>query len=181
MKQLIILWLILSLSACKTNNKQANNDNNFIDDTEITVSIGDWEEGYYKDEFGDNTDVKLVYQKVKGTYHYDDTEKMDMTADIIVDEDEVIIRLLSGATYVSDEDNIILKIKDEEDEVYEFIMKANKSGYIRTTNEDDDIMFKNILSKGGWLKVIAEVNKKWGKETYNFAFNADDLENAMSY
>lgn len=104
-----------------------------------------------------------------------------MTADIIVDEDEVIIRLLSGATYVSDEDNIILKIKDEEDEVYEFIMKANKSGYIRTTNEDDDIMFKNILSKGGWLKVIAEVNKKWGKETYNFAFNADDLENAMSY
>ena len=45
MKQVIILWLILSLSACKTNNKQANNDNNYIDDTEITVSIGDWEEG----------------------------------------------------------------------------------------------------------------------------------------
>ena len=31
----------------------------------VHVSLGDWEQGYYKDEFGDNTDTKLVYRMVK--------------------------------------------------------------------------------------------------------------------
>ena len=102
-----------------------------------------------------------------------------MTADIIVDKEEVMFRLLSANIYVSDEDDIVFKIKDEEGDVYEFIMKANKNGYLRTTTEEDDIILKNLLFKGGWLKVIAEVNKRWGKETYNFTFNADCLENAF--
>lgn len=75
MKQIIYLFAILVLSACNINNKQTNDDTSYTDDSEIVVTLGDWEEGYYKDEFGDNTDVKLVYQKVKGTHQYEDTEK----------------------------------------------------------------------------------------------------------
>ena len=179
MKQIIYLFAILVLSACNINNKQTNDDTSYTDDSEIVVTLGDWEEGYYKDEFGDNTDVKLVYQKVKGTHQYEDTEKMDITADIIVDKEEVMFRLLSANIYVSDEDDIVFKIKDKEGDVYEFIMKANKNGYLRTTTEEDDIILKNLLFKGGWLKVIAEANKRWGKETYHFTFNADCLENAF--
>ena len=53
MKQIIYLFAILVLSACNINNKQTNDDTSYTDDSEIVVTLGDWEEGYYKDEFGD--------------------------------------------------------------------------------------------------------------------------------
>lgn len=77
-----------------------------------------------------------------------------MTADIIVDKEEVMFRLLSANIYVSDEDDIVFKIKDKEGDVYEFIMKANKNGYLRTTTEEDDIILKTYFSKVDGLKLL---------------------------
>lgn len=51
MKYILFIAMIMALASCKVGNNTASESND-TDDTEIVVSMGDWKEGYYKDEFG---------------------------------------------------------------------------------------------------------------------------------
>lgn len=98
-KYLLFALILPLFASCNSSNKSASQEAVGDYENEMIVSLGDWEQGYYKDEFGDDTDTKLVYQQVEGTFHYNDTDKMDMTADIIVDEEDVFFRL-NNVTFV---------------------------------------------------------------------------------
>ena len=157
MKKIVYLVLVLVMfTACKINNKQNNivtddtdvvelvenetDDVETVDNTteeiETVVSLGDWKEGYYKDEFGEDTNVKLAFQEVKGKYSEPDTdESSNMTAEIIVDAEDVLFRLKWLTTYESNADDIIFRIKDDNNIVSEFNMKANKSGYVKPNTD----------------------------------------------
>ena len=200
MKKIVYLVLVLVMfTACKINNKQNNivtddtdvvelvenetDDVETVDNTteeiETVVSLGDWKEGYYKDEFGEDTNVKLAFQEVKGKYSEPDTdESSNMTAEIIVDA-EVLFRLKWLTTYESNADDIIFRIKDDNNNVSEFNMKANKSGYVKPNTEEEATALRNLLYKGGVLRVVATVTWRWGESYYKFSFNANGVENVL--
>lgn len=180
MKNLFVLLLVILVTSCNSSNKNTSQEAVSDYEDEIVVSLGDWQQGYYKDEFGDATDTKLVYQQVEGTFHYNDTDKMEMTADIIVDEEDVFFRLKSS-TYEAEQDDITFSFKDENGHVSEFQMVANKNGYISAATEEEQIALRELLYRGGVLKVVAEVRWLGSTKTYNYTFNADDLENALNY
>jgi hypothetical protein len=180
MKYLFVLLFVILVTSCNSSNKNTSQEAVSDYEDEMVVSLGDWQQGYYKDEFGDATDIKLVYQQVAGTFHYNDTDKMDMTVDIIVDEEDVFFRLKS-ATYEAEQDDITFSFKDENGSVTDFQMIANKNGYISAATEEEQIALRELLYRGGVLKVVAEVRWLGSTKTYNFTFNADDLENALNY
>lgn len=179
MKYILFIAMIMALASCKVGNNTASESND-TDDTEIVVSMGDWKEGYYKDEFGDNTDVRLVFQEVEGTHQYEDSDKGRATVYIIVDEDDILFRLKT-LTYESDEDDVLFKIKDVSDNIFEFQMKANNYGYISATTSDQNEALRELLLNSTWLKVLAVINNYTGETSYNFTFNAEGLEDALMY
>ncbi len=201
MKKIVYLVLVLVMfTACKINNKQNNivtddtdvvelvenetDDVETVDNTteeiETVVSLGDWKEDYYKDEFGEDTNVKLAFQEVKGKYSEPDTdESSNMTAEIIVDAEDVLFRLKWLTTYESNADDIIFRIKDDNNNVSEFNMKANKSGYVKPNTEEEATALRNLLYKGGVLRVVATVTRRWGESYYKFSFNANGVENIL--
>lgn len=180
MKNLFVLLLVILVTSCNSSNKNTSQEAVSDYEDEMVVSLGDWQQGYYKDEFGDATDTKLVFQQVEGTFHYNDTDKMDMTADIIVDEEDVFFRLKSS-TYEAEQDDITFSFKDESGSVTDFQMIANKNGYISAATEEGEAALRELLYRGGVLKVVAEVRWLGATKTYNFSFNADELENALNY
>lgn len=102
-----------------------------------------------------------------------------MTAEIIVDAEDVLFRLKWLTTYESNADDIIFRIKDDNNNVSEFNMKANKSGYVKPNTEEEATALRNLLYKGGVLRVVATVTRRWGESYYKFSFNANGVENVL--
>ncbi len=168
--------------ACKSANKQSNDSSIAVsDDEEVVVPMGQWEIGYYKDDFGEFTDEKYVYQVVDGFYKYQDTDEMNMVAYIVVDDTDVLFRLKTLSTYESDREDVTFAFKYDSGAICEFKMIADKDGYITASTQQEKINLRQLLCNGGEIRVSAVVRWLGEEKKFNFSFDADDLENALAF
>lgn len=93
---------------------------------------GDWMEIAQNDEFGNPTDNKIIAIKGQGSYSNSATTSAELTAYLVVDTAFMSLNLLKHGNYpVTDENTLILKIKDEQGKKHEFgFLHADKSGNI---------------------------------------------------
>lgn len=154
------------------------------DDSSVTSAIetdenryGQWTISEYVNDFDEPTGEKYVFQKTtNGSFSNSATTNSELTAEILIDKDDVRIMLKEyGKYYAKDEEFIAFQVKRHEEIVtlrgFNFI---NNQGYITI---DDDSILKNILLKGGEVKFYGNVNN--GRSTYNFSFNGDKLKEAL--
>jgi len=154
------------------------------DDSDVTSSIetdeeryGQWTIREYVNDFDEPTGEKYVFQKTTdGSFSNSATTNSELTAEILIDKDDVRIQLKEyGNYYAKDEEFIAFQVKRHEEIVtLRGLNFINNQGYITI---DDDSILKNILLKGGEVKFYGNVNN--GRSTYNFSFNGDKLKEAL--
>lgn len=143
--------------------------------------LGDWEISYYVDEFQEKTEEKYIKQTVLGTFSNSATTNSDLLAHILVDKDNIRLRLQEYCSnYAKDDESIRFRIKSGDSLVTELRMWVNRDGYVEFLSSDKKMQdsLKNILLRGGEVKFSGVIDY-YGKSTYHFTFNADKFQNAL--
>ena len=143
--------------------------------------LGDWEISNYVDEFQEKTDEKYIKQTVLGTFSNSATTNSDLLAHILIDKDNIRLRLQEyGSNYAKDDESIRFRIKSGDSLVTELRMWVNRDGYVEFLSYDKKMQdsLKNILLRGGEVKFSGVIDH-YGKSTYHFTFNADKFQNAL--
>lgn len=143
--------------------------------------LGDWEIGHYVDEFQEETEEKYIKQSALGTFSNSATTNSDLVAHILVDKNDIRLRLQEyGRSYAKDDESIRFRIKSGDSLVTELRMWVNRDGYVEflSYNKKMQDSLKNILLRGGEVKFSGVIDH-YGKSTYHFTFNADKFQNAL--
>lgn len=143
--------------------------------------LGDWKIGNYVDDFEEETDEKYIIQTSLGNFSNSATTNSDLLAHILIDKDNIRLRLQEYAShYVKGDESIRFRIKSQDSLISEFSMWANKDGYIGFASyekrEKDSLL--HILLRGGEVKFYGVIDR-YSKSTYRFSINADKLQNAL--
>jgi hypothetical protein len=145
-------------------------------------NLGDWQIGYYVDDFGERTDEYFVSMYLFGTFSNSATTNSELKVRFMIDKNSSRIQLYE---YASDhplkgEGTIEFKIRDKDNKEYE--IRAFNSDYGNTTvNDEDDKKLRKILLSGGSIKFIAEADRFGSPSIYKFTIkNADWFENAIT-
>jgi hypothetical protein len=143
--------------------------------------LGNWEIAHYVDEFQEETDEKYIKQSALGTFSNSATTNSDLVAHILVDKNDIRLRLQEyGRRYAKDDESIRFRVKSGDSLVTEFSMWVNRDGYVEFLSYDKKMQdsLKNILLLGGEIKFSGVIDH-YGKSTYHFTFNADKFHNAL--
>ena len=143
--------------------------------------LGDWEISNYVDEFQEKTEEKYIKQTTLGNFSNSATTNSSLLAHILIDKDNVRLRLQEYAkNYVKDDESIRFRVRSNDSIDSEFRMWIDRDGYIGFLSYDkkekDSLL--HILLRGGEVKFFGVVDH-YGKSTYRFSFNADKLQNAI--
>ena len=143
--------------------------------------LGNWEIHNYVDEFEEETDEKYIVQTSLGNFSNSATTNSDLLAHILIDKDDIRLRLQEYArNYVKGDEHIRFRVKSQDSLVSDFSMWINRDGYIgfASYKKKDQDSLLHILLRGGEVK-FAGVVDEYVKSTYHFSFNADKLQNAL--
>ena len=99
--------------------------------------LGDWEIGHYVDEFQEETEEKYIKQSALGTFSNSATTNSDLVAHILVDKNDIRLRLQEyGRRYAKDDESIRFRVKSGDSLVTEFSMWVNRDGYVEFLSYD---------------------------------------------
>lgn len=176
---LIISLLFCILYSCGNNASKSNSD--YIDLDSLAAANeakenGIWNINYYIDDFGETTDESFVIGLVTdGKFSNSATEGSDLSVRILVDSDNVRLRLYeySQNNPIKDEGTLHLKIKDDNNNIKEFGFDVSKEGYcnIEEYLEGTAEEFLDLLMKNKKLRCVGETNKYGSLSIYHFEIN----------
>ena len=99
--------------------------------------LGNWEIAHYVDEFQEETDEKYIKQSALGTFSNSATTNSDLVAHILVDKNDIRLRLQEyGRRYAKDDESIRFRVKSGDSLVTEFSMWVNRDGYVEFLSYD---------------------------------------------
>ena len=145
-------------------------------------NLGDWEIGYYVDDFGERTGEYFVSRYIDGTFSNSATTNSELKVRFMIDKNSSRIQLYeyAGNHPIKGEGFIYFKVRDKNNK--EHNIRAYNSDYGNTSIEKEhDYLLRKILLAGGQIKFIAEADKYGSPSTYKFTIeNADWFENAIA-